>query len=283
MYRSIVVPLDGTAFGEQALPLALNLARQYQARLHLMHAHTATKADLSSRKQEQLYLNTLISEVKRTWDGPIDGTVIGEPIVSALCAYAASVQAELIVMSTHARTGFLRLWLGCVADEVVRSTPIPVLLVRAYDTAPKVAIKPAMQHILVPLDGSHLAELILPHAVALGGSLQADYTLLQVIEPPPIESVGSSDQSPEGLRDAAHNYLESVAEQMRREGMHVQTDVIIADRTADALLGYTRAKEFDLTTIATHGRSGMGRVLIGSVADAIVRNGTTPVLLHCPR
>jgi nucleotide-binding universal stress UspA family protein len=280
MYRSVVVPLDGTLFGEQALPFALSIARRAGAQLHLMHAHIAEKPNVTSHAREQRYLNDLIHRLKATWDGPIEGDLIDEPVATALCDYAAAVGADLIVMSTHARSGLLRLWMGCVADEIVRSVSLPVLLIHPGQEAPDSTAEPTVKRILVTLDGSALAERILPHAVELGRVMQAEYMLLQVIESPPIESVGLEAQGPEGLRVRAQVYLERMARQA--EELRVRTHVVVADRAADTILEYARDHDIGLIAMATHGRSGLGRMFMGSVADKVVRGAQAPVLLHCP-
>lgn len=284
MYRSIVVPLDGTEFGEHALPVALDLARRAGARLQLMHAHATRRPDVHSQAHEQAYLNDLIRHLRSIWDGEIDGNLIHEPVTVALCEYAAAVRADLIVMSTHARSGLLRLWMGCVADAVVRRAPIPVLLLRPGAQPPNLrAMPPALGHMLVALDGSALAESILPHALGLGQLAEAEYTLMQAIEPPPIESIGQEEQGFEGLEARARLYLSGVAERLRAEGLRARAATVAAeDGLAAAILEYAGAKRVDLIAMATHGRHGLDRALAGSVADEVLHGAHLPVLLHCP-
>lgn len=283
MYRSIVVPLDGTAFGEHALPIALDLARRAGARLHLMHAHERAHPGVVAHVHEQSYLNDVARRLRAVWNGPIEATLIDEPITAALCDYAAAARADLIVMSTHARAGLLRLWQGCVADAVVRHTPVPVLLLRPTDQAPALNDAPAFKRILIPLDGSALAERILPHAVALGRLARAEYVLAQAIEPPPIESVGNPEQGLEGLEQRAGVYLDGVAARMRAEDLPARGDIVVAERgLAAALLEYAGEQGFDLIAMETHGRHGLSRALAGSVTEQIMHGARVPLLLHCP-
>lgn len=294
MYRSIVVPLDGSTFGEHALPIALGVARRAAAQLHLVHVHVAGEPagapvamrhdarDAERRIDELAYLDQLARRLRAIWGGPITSTLLEPPVVETLCDYATSIGADLIVMSTHARGTLMRLWLGCVADKLVRHAPMPVLLVRPPERPLDLMSEPTIKQILVTLDGSTLSEQILARALELGALTEAEYTLLQVVEPPPIESVGLEELGAEQLQERALRYLEGVAGHLRAEGLRVRADAVVGDSPAAAILEYARAHPADLIAMETHGRGGLGRVLLGSVADHVVRSVAAPVLLHCP-
>jgi nucleotide-binding universal stress UspA family protein len=137
------------------------------------------------------------------------------------------------------------------------------------------------------LDGSALAEAIVEHAVGLGTLMDAEYTLLQAIDPligehtvPPY-AVGLAKTTFEELRAEAQRYLERVARDLRARSVQVQTHLVIAE-PAVAILDYAREHATDLIAIATHGRGALGRALLGSVADAVLRRAGVPVLLYRP-
>ena len=159
---------------------------------------------------------------------------------------------------------------------------MPILLVRPQEEAPNLATQVTLRHILIPLDGSDLAEQILEPAIELGCLTQAEYTLLRVVEPfmpPPHEPTGPLfDQ----LAREAQTYVDSVAERLRGRSLRVQTRVVINRWAAAAIMAEARVHANDLIALETHGRGGLARLLLGSVADKVVRGALTPVLLHRP-
>lgn len=294
MYRSILVPLDGSSFGEHALPFALSLARRTGAPLHLAHVHVAPAPiladanDAELRAAERMYVEGLVQRIEARWDVPITTMLLDGPVAPTLHEYATASEADLIVMTTHGRGAFSRFWLGSIADTLIRLVSVPVLLVRPDEQPLDIEHEPAMKHILIPLDGSPLAEHILTHTTALGQLVQAEYTLLQAIEPlvtaygTELYTVALDDQAMEPLRSRAQAYLDRMAAQMRAEGLRVQT-VTVVDQAAGAILEYAQAHAVDLIALETHGLAGLARWIIGGVADKVIRGATVPVLLHRPQ
>jgi nucleotide-binding universal stress UspA family protein len=295
MYHSILVPLDGSVFGEQALPFALAIARSVDGHIHLAHvgqarqspptpAHRATdlspviKAPLS----EDAYLDKAARRLRSVWDGMISTTLLSGPTALALYDHAVECMADIIVLATHGRGPLSRFWLGSVADTLMRWAPMPVLLVRPHEQPPDLAHAPTLKHLLLPLDGSSLAEQMLGPALALGGLMGARYTLLQVVEPLVIESVGQEQQGPEQVEAHAWAYLEDLANHLRMAEIDVDTDVIVAEHPAPAILDYAQRHAADLIALKTHGRGGLNRMLLGSVADKVLHGSRVPLLLQHP-
>jgi nucleotide-binding universal stress UspA family protein len=310
MYRSILVPLDGSSFGEQALPLAVSVARRAGAVLQLVHVHAPVIAiveeglasvdqrlDRAAKARSQAYLDQV---VKRTSGVPVFGKVVEGPIADGLQAHAAATDAALVVMTTHGRGGLARAWLGSVADDLIRRLTVPILLVRPQETTPEPAHEAIVQHVLIPLDGSEVAEQVLEPAVALGALMDVEYTLVRVIPPLVVGShplhVGPAPGveykvvkelrtlHEEEQRTAA-KYLEEIAGRLaeRQQGgrpLRVQTRIVTDDQPALAILAEAKALPDGLIAVETHGRSGMARLLLGSVADKVVRGSTLPVLVH---
>jgi nucleotide-binding universal stress UspA family protein len=300
MYRSLLVPLDGSQFGEHALPLALGIARRAGATLHLVHVHAITTPisvdaipvydealDAQDRARERAYLDDLARRLSNNGASRVITAVLDDPIADALRTYAAAHDIGLVVMTTHGRGAFSRFWLGSVTDSLVRCAPMPILLVRPQETPPDLAQAPAINHILVPLDGSALAEHILPPATALGALTDAVFTLVHVIA---IEAAGYKTDWPivrsvagalAATRASAQTYLDRVAERLGAQSLVAHT-AVIGGQPAPAILEYAHDHAIDLVALATHGRSGAARLLLGSSADKIVRGATTPVLLYRP-
>jgi nucleotide-binding universal stress UspA family protein len=309
MIRNVMVPLDGSTFAEHALPLALGIARRAGASLQLVRVHQMMPPpgvvgpgfidhlDLEVRKHELAYLDVVVRRLN-AWP-PVPTAVVlldGDP-VSALEDHAASAGADLVVMSTHGRGPLGRFWLGSVADELVRRLPVPLLLVRPGDGAPDLGRALAPEHLLLPLDGTPLAEQILGPAVALGSLPGTRFTLVRVVKPalglnhlpdggplagmtPSLRAQVETAQKP--LQDEAHAYLKGVAARLRECDLRVQTRVIVEEHPAAGILREARAQAVDVIALETHGRRGLSRLLLGSVADKVVRGGTVPVLVHRP-
>ncbi len=300
MYRTILVPLDGSALAEHALPLALSIARRAGAALHLARVHVpaatlyryselAGSLDLDElvRKEERAYLDQVSGRVVQASGLRPCTTLLDGRIADVLYEQGVSAGVDLVVMATHGRGPLSRLWLGSVADELVRRLPTPLLLVRPEETAPDLAHPPAVRHVLIPLDGSALAEDILEPAMELGRLMQADYTLLRVIEPAIVPDARLGGNAVSGLDPAlleaiqaeARAYLERLAERLRSSSVQVQTRLVTNQWAAGAILAEAGA-HVHLVAMATHGRRGLARLLLGSVADKVLRGASVPVLLR---
>lgn len=308
MYRSILVPLDGSTFAEHVLPLARSIARRAGAALQLALVHVPIAAryvdgmviydeplDARLKEHEREYLNEVTKRVATDLDVPvtfelIDGKV-GQ-VAEILHDHAMAKNVDLIAMTTHGRGAFTRFWLGSVADKLVRQVSMPILLVRPQEnekTQIDITQEQVFQHILITLDGSALSEQILDRAVALGKLLQADYTLLRVMEPwlpisyPSTEySIKVDEELQKQVQTEAQTYLDSVAERLRAQSLQVQTKVVLHRQPAIAILDEVGKDEVDAIAMATHGWGGLTRLIMGSVADKVLRGVSKPVLLYRP-
>ncbi len=312
MFHTIMVPLDTSAFSEHALPLAQSIARNAPTdrptTLHLVHVHVPVyrtllndanvggvpildeTADAESQQREHDHVAML-----RTTLGPMPGvevwcTLLHGPIAAALTEHADAIGADLIVMTTHGRGGMGRAWLGSVADAVMRHGCIPVLIVRPHEAAPAPAQEMTTKRILVPLDGSPLAEQALEPARKLDPSGMATFVLMHAIPPfvfggylPYIDVDELDLRSTQRQRAKAQAYLERVAGTLRAEGRQAETVLCSKQQSAVAILEAAREQRADAIALATHGRGGVRRWLLGSVADKVVRAAHIPVLLHHPQ
>jgi nucleotide-binding universal stress UspA family protein len=246
--------------------------------------------DGAIRAQERSYLDRTVQRLERFPNLSVSSALLDGPVVDALADYARCGRADLIVMTTHGRGPLSRFWLGSVADNLMRLVSQPLLLTRPQEPAPDLKTQPVLRHVWIPLDGSELAEQILGPALALGKLAQADYTLLRVVEPvilPDYHFAGNvaSGVDPEmlrKLRSEAQDYLNRVADRLRDQGNQVQTRVVLNRPAADAILEEVHAHAGSVIAVATHGRGGIARLLLGSVADKVVRGATVPVLIQRP-
>jgi len=191
-------------------------------------------------------------------------------------------------MTTHGRGGLRRAWLGSVTDQLIRTSEVPILVVRPSETkAAESFVK--LTEILVPLDGSPLAEAVLEPAAALARLWDAEVSLVQVVRPvvltsdPPLPfPTGYSDQITKIRRESAQDYIRDVAERLRESGVKASGVAVIGVEVAETLLALARPEHTSLVAVATHGRGGLRRLVVGSVADKLVRAGEVPVLVVRP-
>jgi nucleotide-binding universal stress UspA family protein len=289
MYRMILVPVDGSPLGERPLPYARLIARAAGAPIKLIEVVPRPAKASSQQQAGELELHhaveTYLSDLVRRAAGGLDVdhvVVEGDPAEEIVKA-AQQCQADLIVLSTHGRSGFGRWIYGSVADAVLRQAPMPVLLVpagRRYHWPD--ARSP---RILVPLDGSGFAEAVLDPVDDLAETLRAELVLLRVVEPrltTYADPTGHTlvDPTLELARGGA--YLEGVAKRLRSKSRLVNTMEGFG-QVADAILNAARESEADLIALTTHGRGGLTRLVFGSQATALVQRAETPLLLVGPK
>jgi nucleotide-binding universal stress UspA family protein len=290
MFRTILVPLDGSKLAERALPYAAHLARLANARLLLVRAlpelDDASQMDshpLGGPAERQRFdqldptseLAGLAARLQA--DGlPVETHVQPGDATEIILEAAHAGHADIIVMSTHGRGGLERWIYGSVADQVMRGAEVPVLMAPAacrHAWAPDRPLR-----ILVPLDGSELAEQALEPAAELAEALR----LLRIIQIPTPTMYGDAYIDLPFNREAeladARRYLEGIADRLRTEGRTVEFRAIVGTPAFDvARLAHDAGA--DMIAMATHGYGGLGRLVLGSVATSTLQRADRPVLL----
>lgn len=300
LFRSIYVPLDGSPFAGQALPLASEIARRAGAILQLGIVHHPVPAlatalevpeieaqlDQEARAREQSYLSSIVDRLRQSANIPVTGTLLDGAVADALHAHIESSGADLVVITTHGRGPVSRFWLGSVADHLMRRLHVPVLMVRPSGEG---GAPPVPKRILIALDGSSFAERALDAAVALGQPFGAEYGVMMVVEPPlPIADPSGVAVLPamadteKQLREGAARYLSGVAAQLRKDGHTVLTYAVDGPSAAAAILAQAETIKADLIALASHGAGGFERLVVGSVADKVIRGSTHPTLVVRP-
>jgi nucleotide-binding universal stress UspA family protein len=297
MYRVIMVPVDGSTFWREAVFQGLRLAEKTNAKLRLVRvgsmpfsvagAETVAleSAAWETQRDEMLtQLYRLAAECRANTAVDVTATLEDGPIADSLCGHALRYDVDLIVMATHARRGMARVWLGSVADRLIRETGIPVLVVRPPSLATEIASGACFRRIVVALDGSTLAERSLRPALALAAVENAELTLLRVVRPEKNIPVGELQALNGSARaryvDFAQLYLSDVAAVLSNPRVH--TEVVIADDIPEAILRFAEKYNADLIAIGTHGRGGLARAIMGSVADRIMSEGPLSTLVLHP-
>lgn len=301
MFDEIVVPVDGSPFGELALPVALGIACRSGGEVRIVTVVTPLPSDQGdvdplSAEDERLLLATDHLEAYHTelqkrvilsgCDVPISCHVETGSVVEEIDAHVRKADADLLVMTTHGRGPLRRAWLGSVADGLLRRTPCPILVIRPREGEELKLEEKEIGHILVTLDGSRESRAILPFAGALAQETGARMTLFRVIPPHfPLASPFTSHSSHgfQGLQEeeqAVRSTMELEAASMGEEGLDVGVEILTGAHPAEGILDFSEKGGVDLIAMATHGRGGVARLVLGSVADKVIRGGTIPLLLH---
>ena len=301
-FQSILVPLDGSPLAEQILPLALEIARAARSKVRLVLVHQSppppmdpqsaqlyVSIDLALRKVERDYLTTLRLRLQKSSGLQVSAVTIEGPGGPTLVKYVKEIGADLVVMSTHGRGGLRGAWLGSVVDYVIRSLNIPVLVVRSHEGASPLPHLPKIREIMVPLDGSRLAEAALAPASDIAELFGAELLLVQVVWPVsadnllPVPFPSGYDNEILGVqRRETQEYLNGLVNDLQDRGLGVKATVVVGHNVAEALLDLAHPQRIDLVAIATHGRGGVQRLLLGSVADKLIRGAGPPVLVVRP-
>lgn len=294
-FRSLVVPLDGSPFAEAALPLAGLLAARLEAKVRLVLVHTpgtppggdAATIDVTVQERERAYLASTASRLDPA------GIVVPELILlegqpgPAIAEEMERRPADLLVMATHGRGAVSRMWIGSVADYLVRHLHLPMLLVRPKGETP-VFGGTRLEQVMIPLDTSTTSEQIIEPALAVAGPA-ATITLVHVVEPvlgvaePALPFPMPMDpRLLDDLRQMAQTRLDRVADRLRERGRTVGTRVLTGTGPAGMILEEAARGRYDLIAMTTHGEGGFRRLLVGSVADKVIRAAETPVMVMRP-
>ena len=296
-FRSILVPLDGSSLAEQAIPFAVEIAERARSKVKLVLVHHPllvmepgpdyTKIELAMHKADREYLRSVTGRLRERLGRALSSAVLEGPVVQTLARYVRELGTDLVVMTTHGRGGIRRAWLGSVTDQLIRTLEVPILVVRPSETETQEPLR--VKEMLVPLDGSPLAEAVLDPAAALARIWDAEISLVQVVRPviltsdPPLPfPTGYSDQATTMRRESARDYIRDVAERLRETGVRASGVAVIGGGIAHTLLDLARPDRVGLMAVATHGRGGLRRLALGSVADKLVRAAEVPVLVVRP-
>jgi nucleotide-binding universal stress UspA family protein len=281
MPSTILVPLDGSVLAEQALSLAGQLGGAAAAGLVLVRVsadeHHQDDADVRN------YLRYAAGRLN--YSGvPVETVVAYGDAPTEILRVARQHAAELIVISTHGHSGPGRWLYGSVADEVLRRAEIPVVLLPPA-AAPELADKRPLR-ILVPLDGSRLAEAALGPACVWAQRLNAELILLQVVLWPPYVSSDAAkllQLDPAAMVATAEQYLNEVARRRRAETIQVRCRAVLGRPVPTIITRVAFEEAVDLIAMSTHGRSGLARLVLGSVATGMVQRTDVPLLVVRPR
>ena len=311
MYSKVIVPLDGSDLSEQSLPYAELIAKSLDVPIELVQAYDILPPSLLGGSNRQGVVSALeegsraralvsMENQRRRLEG--DGLSVNlvaqrGPAADVIVAVAGADPTALVVMSTHGRGGISRWVMGSVTDKVLHTIPNPMLIVRANVLGPA-APESSLRSVVVPLDGSPLSELAIPHAISVAGALSAGITVLRITPSEdqyrtqlnlalpemgtgtmPDFDMASPDELTADDAAEASDYLDDVRNRMSIDHAHgVATEHQVNDNIAQTIIERASAQP-SLVAMTTHGRSGVGRMVLGSVTDRVIRHSNLPVLV----
>jgi nucleotide-binding universal stress UspA family protein len=244
--------------------------------------------DDAIRDRERSYLEAFLSRLEPDDRATATADVLEGRPGPMIASEADSWKADLVVMTTHGRGPIGRFWLGSVADYLVRHLSVPIVLLRPEDDADWQAADLELRTILVPVDFSPESRAILEPVISLALNHEARVELVHVVEPalgPGPLPVGPTPDVPDidqRTRAAAEDSLAAIALSLRERGVEAAGSVLVSLSVAGALIERIRETRPDLVAIATHGRGGIRRALLGSVADKVIRGSHRPLLVLRP-
>lgn len=298
MIKRVLIPLDGSELAERAVPHLLRFITSEQTELLLMTALSSSVFPLLSDKMrsftsEQIVLSDeseaseqmqMIAQQLVQRGFRVESQFLPGAAAECILHLSEKANVDLIAMSTHGRTGIELALLGSVADKVVRNARSPVFIVPSKVMTKTTAHTP--RAIVLPLDGTTLAETALPVARQFAKDTGAVIHLLRVIEFQDSEDELVADETTIDLNEAkgqpvvrqAACYLERIQLQLQLAGVVSRCHTMEGD-PADAIIRMARAEDADLIAMSTHGRSGVERIVHGSVVSQVIGNAMCPLLL----
>jgi nucleotide-binding universal stress UspA family protein len=270
--QNLLIPLDGSYLAEEALQLAQPLTAKVAGQVRLLSVdpdrRRAGTVLAHNGHDLETYLSATVQQLGRV-GVRAEFDIASGNVAETISTHAANQNMDLIVISTHGRSGVQRFLLGSVAGALMQQSPVPLLITRPGGMKATAAQGPvAFRRLMVTLDGSEAAENILPYITPLASAFDSEIILLSV-----PDGVDNEDKN-----QYIKNYLEGMAASFTGEGLRAQP-VITGFELAQTIVEYGITHKVDLIMMATHGRGGMERFMLGSVADRVVRQATCPVFL----
>ena len=300
MFHRILVPLDGSPLGEYALPYALTIGRKSRADVHVAQVHVpdayndydyahSDELEAEAKSREVQYLDGLRRKMTKAFDGPLHIHHLEGLVPETLASEVVDQGIDLVVMNAHGWGYVSRSIMGSVSDYLMRHLTVPLLVMHSQQPTARLDRDLSFGRILICLDGSPLAETILGSVSSLAQLWHSQCHLLRVVAPPDHLGEPRDEQQMTLCKHAcdkatgdARAYLETVANRFRGEIPGVKTNVVLSRQVAKAILHEAHRIECDLIAIATHGRGGVSRLVLGNVADKVVRGAETAVLVFHP-
>jgi nucleotide-binding universal stress UspA family protein len=306
MIRKILVPLDGSDFAEGAVDVARSLADHHRAGLEFVTVHRPSfllrrpsgapvadpTLDGEMRRAMQDYLERITTAERARTIAYIGATFAEGDVDDEILKAIQAKSADLVVMTTHGRGGLERMWLGSVADEVIRRAHVPVLLVRSAATDRTPRSIGEWRRVVIALAGNEADERVIDNTFAVTDRERAQYTLLHAVASnfvpvtvgaagPPSELAGLPVNIDQEEMQLASRYLDDMAERLATSGIMASAVVESGRSVARTVVEFATRTRADLIAVGTRAPGRVERQTMGSVADKVLRSAEASVLV-CP-
>ena len=297
MFKKILVPADGSNTAEEPLAFAEKIAGRTASDIHILHVskeqntgrHRMIEAWLEAIAREtKLNAEKYLPQAAQKEIAVISDSLPGDP-AEQIFAYSEKENIDLILMASYGRSGPKRWVLGSVADKVARHSEIPVMLIKPHHPPQHPDTELILNKAIVSLDGSKASESIIPYVKELAAKCNIEIVLFEVIKygysmalPSGYDYIIRHQEQLESETQAAMEYLNAIADPLRNEGITVSIEVRSAAQVTTAIVDLIEDTSANLVAMSTHGRSGLSRWAMGSVADSTLRETNVPLLLVRP-
>jgi len=287
MYETVLVPLDGSELAEYAILYAKTIATRMKSKIIVL---SACGEEERSEHDMRAYLEKKTEELQASGLEATSVVTCGHA-ADEILGFAKKNDIDLIIMSTHGRSGISRWVTGSVSNKVMQESYIPLLLIKT-NVMPRASETGESWRILVPLDGSEFSEASLPHATGMANGPNCEIILFRVNEVAEVslyfapELMSGWERYVEQARLATNkhiqSYLQRMSEKLQSEGLSVRS-VVGSGRAAQEIVKYAESYDIDMIAMTTHGRSGFSHWPYGSVANKVIHGTSKPTLLIHPK
>jgi nucleotide-binding universal stress UspA family protein len=307
VYKKMLVLLDGSQLAEIVFPFVKELAGRLELDVILLHVYSQAMSGFAPMYKTYIEstAKTMATEVNQirasisasAGSSEIRGELVMGYHADEILRFAEDNRVDMIMMASHGRSGAQRWTIGSVADKILRAAKVPVFLVHADADKNLPFDKWPSRSLLVPLSGSEVSAIVIPHAKALAKQKGAtmDVVLMEVVEPPITPSYYSPEltgmpmnwgqfveQEIARSKKAAQEYLSGIENEFRQEGINVSS-IIMTGTPAEEIAAYAGKNPYTVIVMATHGRRGLSRLVYGSVAQSVLFSVTNPMVLVRPQ
>lgn len=286
MLEKMVLLLDTSELAEAVIPYAVHLAAKMGSELDVVNI---IEDQGYPDRLAKAYLDKIVDEIKDPGIKKKRSVVLHGKAADQILDYVERNNIDIVAAASHGHSGIRRWVIGSTIDKIIRGTRAPVLLVHSKEKGTTHRQAASFTHALLPLDGSKTAEAALPYAESIAARTKMRMSLLRAVSPlidqyagPPegyvVDYTGKVMQA---LEEEALEYLKQTSKLIEEKGFLVSTTMIMGS-PASEILKFIEKQKVDLVVISTHGRTGFGRWILGSVADKVLHSVEVPLLLIRP-
>jgi nucleotide-binding universal stress UspA family protein len=294
MFERILIPLDGSSTAEIVFPYVVDLTQRFGSELFLVHvAETTSPAEnqeaVTYLQGARFKIGAMLEDWGAKKDTKIETKELTGNAAVEILKFATEINASLIAVASHGASSTVIWALGNIAAKILRAATFPVLLIRKPAAEASLADKKLIKKILAPLDGSELGEAAIPYVVELARHHEAGIVLFRVVEPVTSFVGPTGEIAWNFINTYEKNAMATVLSYLDRlknnlSGVDTLLEIATSEgQPAGEIMDYAQANSIDLIAMSTHGRSGIGRWVYGSVTEKILHSGEVPILVVQPK